>query len=156
MSAPSYEILYQFEDGFEFACKTLFTAAGLRAFRQIDTDTVQTPYVGIQFTMGAAQQEYTQDKQGVIRDRTFTAQIRTQIVCSRARNRNELATHRSLIRSIMYDFARVFDEDVLNYYQIGLCAESGGSNSFDTEANEDLCDMIWGITFHIRDGAWPA
>lgn len=160
MSAPDFETLYQIEDAVEAAVRAVLEPEGISTLIQRDDAIAATPYVEVQFVLGAGTQHF-KEIEGVKRNDGWNGQLRTRLITERtadaAKPSEQKHRHlRSLIRKLLY--AHPFNRDNLPYYVIpnGMLYEVSNSPAVQVGDDLDVSDMLWNMPVYVRPDAWPA
>lgn len=157
-TAPSYEVLYDFESQIEDAFSSMM--AGLtdaRCFTQRTDQELVTPRFEFAFTSGAATGHHGRARDGLFYPDAFAGSLRVRHVTARSADIT-YTMHRQYVatlRRYCYQFETRLTESLLPYLTIDSVLEQSSTQGIDAEHREDITEINFAIAFAIRPGAWP-
>jgi hypothetical protein len=155
--APTWDVLYRFEDYIEAAAKSVLKSRGfVSVYIQQDTDDIVTPRVSLQFTVTGAIEHYgiREIDQQLFVDR-WQGRLTAAIVTDRSVNKHAHSAIRAKTRQYLSQWQLYNTTLLLPYHELVRCMEGPSSPIIRAEEDEDVSEISWDIIFGIRSWAWP-
>lgn len=168
MAAPNYIQLFNFEEIFEQATKTVLATAGFAAVHESGGGAVlELEKATVSFTLGAANPDYyvTTNAEGDKQEyaRYDGCQLEIAISCPRDDNApttsdtlTQIAYMAALVRKTMRESERPLDDDNLQWYCVHKLRPDGETKLVDERTNTDVRVLRYSLDFEIMPAAWPS
>lgn len=161
--APSWLDLEKWEDAFEPACKAVLVANGVaRAYITRTDETIQTPCVLIEFTLGEADRHAgVRVSDGEIFLDVYRAKLSLTIITDRATNDDQDAdntdSHSDIRAKCRVAMRKISNWTValLPYHQVTEIMPTGTSPQITAESDQDLSELTFSMVVSVRADAWP-
>lgn len=160
MAATDLNDLNNFEYHFETAAATfLNTDTGIDVFRTVIEDNLTAPRLEIQMYVDAAMDPFAPRNGGASSTsqdyRAFTGVFQCRVITDNATGgAANHDTYRSKVRTSLMRTASNWGSSNLPYYDVKKLMPAG--TDYEVDGDMNVTQLMYEITFEIRDDAWPA
>ncbi len=164
MTAPSYDVLMDFETGMINAFSAVFALAGINPpLLPQSTSEIISPQFAFHFMDGGVLDQHQQEVFGYKTYDHFKGILDVIVFTARTEDAgvNNLGLYRSRVRQIFALWRGKFAERdnfgnlICPYYQILDIIGRGNTVSFDSEKDMDMSALHYEVKFAVRPDAWP-
>lgn len=159
MAATDLDDLNNFEYHFETAAATfLNTDTGIDVFRTVIEDSLIAPRLDIQMFVDAAMEPFAPRNGGASSStedyRAYSGVFQCRVVTDNATGgAANHATYRAQVRTSLMRSAANWGTVNLEYYDIKKLMAAG--TEYEVDGDMNITQLMYELTFEIRDDAWP-